>query len=87
MGGIQTVELSNDLRLHTLETNKFKTTTLSVYIHNNIGQDAAFNALLPMVLKSGSKRFETPTIINEHLEHMYGAVFEADIVKKRGYTF
>lgn len=82
MGTIQSMELGNGIRLHVLKTNKFKTTTLNLYMHNNLDSDASLNALLPAVLKSASNNFKTPIEISEYLENMYGAVFEADIVKK-----
>ena len=82
MGNIQSMDLGNGIRLHVLKTTKFKTATLNLYIHNNLNRDASLNALLPAVLKSASNNFKTPVEISQYLENMYGAVFEADIVKK-----
>lgn len=82
MDSIQSVKTNNGINLHILDTDKFKTTTMCIYFHNNIGQDASFNALLPAVLKRGSSNYQNSTKISEFLEHMYGAVFESDILKK-----
>lgn len=82
MDEIRSVEINKGINLHVLNTDKFKTSTMSIYFHNNIDKDASFNALLPSVLKRGSSSFPNSTVINEFLENMYGAVFESDILKK-----
>lgn len=79
---METMEINNGVRLHMLNTDRFKTTTLSVYIHNDIDENVSYNALIPRVLRSGSMKLSTPTKVSEYLEDMYGAVFEADAVKK-----
>lgn len=82
MDSIQSTDLGNGIKLHVISNNKFKTTTINFYIHNNLSNDAAMNAILPEVLKSGSNNFHTAAAISEYLEDMYGAVFATDIVKK-----
>lgn len=82
MDNLISIEINKGINLHILNTAKFKTTTLCVYIHNNLDNLASFNALFPSVLRSGSRNFTTSTVISEYLENMYGGVFETDIIKK-----
>lgn len=82
MKGIMDVEICSGMTLHVLTTKKFKTVSFAVFIHDNLNENAALNALIPYVIKSGNAKYGSVTEINEHLESMYGASFDADVVKK-----
>ena len=74
--------VADGIRINTISITKFKTTTIALYIHNNLDEYATYNALIPKVLMSGSSNFKSRTEISEFLEDMYGAVLESDIIKK-----
>ena len=64
-------------------TNKFKTFMVSFYFHNELSEEnAALNALLPYVLKQGSKNYKNMTEISNTLEELYGGAFDCSVVKK-----
>ncbi|KPU44048.1 peptidase M16 inactive domain protein [Oxobacter pfennigii] len=75
-------QLGDHVNIHMYNTNKFKTTALCFYINDNLDENAALNALLPRILKSGSNTYKNSTIISEYLEELYGASFGVDIIKK-----
>ncbi|MDR1688258.1 MAG: insulinase family protein [Clostridiales bacterium] len=80
---MELINISNGVKLHALQTQKFKTVTVCLLIRRKLTRaEATLNALLPGVLRRGCEKFNTLTKINRELEGMYGAVFDADVVKK-----
>ncbi len=74
--------LENGLRLFFMPTGKFKTITISLFVHQNLNQDfAALNALLPAVLEQGSSRYPDYLTLQRELENLYGADLGTDIMK------
>ncbi len=76
------IKTNGGANIYCLQTNKFKTTTVSVNIFRPIKDEAAKNALLTRILKSASKKYSSKTEIEKKLEWMYGAYFSADVAKK-----
>ncbi|WP_139488914.1 EF-P 5-aminopentanol modification-associated protein YfmF [Brevibacillus dissolubilis] len=73
----------NGMNLHILQTNKFKTTTIVVLIEQELSlQYATKTALLSLMLKRATARFPESKKLREHLDFLYGAVFDADVAKK-----
>lgn len=74
---------ANGIDLHVLRTNKFKTTTLVVLIEQALSAETVTKtALLAHVLKRATSRFPDSLALRQHLDYLYGAVFDVDVVKK-----
>ncbi len=72
--------------LHLVETEKYKTTTISIQIKRKIEEEnVTKRALLAQVLKSGTKSYPSSLHIHRLLEDMYGAGFVTSIAKKGDY--
>lgn len=75
--------LENGINLYTCATNKFKTTTVCLFMHKNLRKETATKtALLPFVLKRGTRNFPTSRNISLYLENLYGADMGGDILKR-----
>ena len=75
-------EIKKGINLHLINTEKFKTNLLSVFITTKLSKETVTkNALIPMVLKRGSKNMTTSEKISENLEEMYGADFNCGVEK------
>jgi len=75
-------EIKKGVNLHTINTNKFKTNLLAVFITTPITRKCVTkNALIPMILRSGSKKLKSQEEISIELEEMYGASFDCGIDK------
>jgi len=75
--------LENGINIYVHSTPKFKTTTFYVFIHQNLAPETATKtALLPFVLKRGSKSFPTSRKLSLFLEDLYGASMGGDILKR-----
>jgi predicted Zn-dependent peptidase len=73
----------NGMNLHTLATDKFKTTTLVVMIQQELSEQyVTKTSLLSMVLKRATARFPDTRKLREQLDFLYGAIFDVDVVKK-----
>lgn len=68
------LEIKKGIQLHTIQTDKFKTNLIAVMLTTSLNRDnVTKNALIPMVLKRGTKKLKTQEEINKKLEEMYGA--------------
>lgn len=75
-------EIKQGIKLHCIETNKFKTNLMAVFITLPLNRDTVtFNSLLPAVLKRGTATISTQEEISKKLENMYGASFDCGIEK------
>lgn len=80
-GWFETRELPG-LRLHVLTTGKFKVETARVAIRLPLVREhVTANALVPMVLRRGTRRLPTLQAIARHLESLYGARLAVDVGK------
>ncbi|WP_232697114.1 EF-P 5-aminopentanol modification-associated protein YfmF [Brevibacillus daliensis] len=71
------------MNVHMLPTQKFKTITIMVQIEQVLSKEVATKtALLSLVLKRATARFPEPQKLSEHLDHLYGAIFDVDVSKK-----
>lgn len=76
-------ELSNGIRYFWLPTEKFKTVTVKMYIHQELQAEVATKtALLPSVLERGTKRYPDSQRLRRELENLYGAELSTDVGKK-----
>ena len=74
--------IKKGINLHIIKTNKFKTNLLSVFLSTPLlKENVTKNALIPAVLRRGSKNMTPPAEISIALEEMYGASFDCGIDK------
>lgn len=73
----------NHMDVHILRTQKFKTTSIVCMIEQELSEKyVTKTALLSMVLKRATQRFPDTKQLREHLDFLYGAIFDVDVVKK-----
>lgn len=77
-----TEEIKKGIKLHFIETNKFKTNLISVFLTVPLTRkNVTANALIPAVLRRGTATLKTQEEISIELENMYGATFDCGIDK------
>jgi len=78
------INIGNGVNLNLVKTNKFKSNLLSFYFLRPLSKDEVTkNALLPLVLKRGTKELPNNLLIQKNLEENYGADMSIS-VNKRG---
>lgn len=78
----QKQEIKEGINLHIIETNKFKTNLLSVFITTPLlKENVTKEALIASVLRRGSSLMPSTEEISIKLEEMYGASFDSGIEK------
>ena len=79
---MKTVKINGNIRLNYIPMTKLKTTSLGVYIHRPLNREqASFNALLPLVIKSASKKYPSREDIAKRLDNLYGATMGSTTMK------
>lgn len=74
------------ISIKRFENNKFKTNEVALFITlKQIAENASKNALLPAVLRRGSKNYKTQLEISKKLGEMYGANFNCGVDKTGDY--
>ena len=78
----QKEEIKQGITFHTITTEKFKTNLLAVFMTIPITKEnVTKTAMLPAVLRRGSKSMPTIEQISIQLEEMYGASFDCGVEK------
>lgn len=73
----------NGIDVHIHPTDKFKTTTMVLTAEQSLAEETVTKtALLANVLKRGTARFPETRKLRAHLDSLYGAVFDVDVLKK-----
>ncbi|KNB73036.1 EF-P 5-aminopentanol modification-associated protein YfmF [Brevibacillus reuszeri] len=73
----------NGMNVHILPTAKFKTTTIVTMIEQALSEEnVTKTALLAMVMKRATARFPETKRLRAHLDYLYGAIFDVDVMKK-----
>ena len=81
---INQIELAPAVRLHAVQTDKFKTACFSVnFLRQHTAQTAALDALLPSVLLRATEQYPDIRSISVHLDELYGATF-GTLVRRKG---
>ena len=76
-------EIKEGIQLHLINTDKFKTNLISVFLTTKLNREnVTKNALIPAILRRGSKNMPTQEEISMNLEEMYGASFNCGIDKR-----
>ncbi len=80
---IKTVEINNHINLLCIPSTKFKTISTVMLIRNHLARETATkNAIIPPLLKRGCNKYPSLSEINTKTEELYGAVFDAVVIKK-----
>ena len=75
-------EIKQGIKLHCINTNKFKTNLISVIITLPLNREkVTFDTVIPAVLKRGTNNLKSQDEISKKLENMYGASFDCGIEK------
>ena len=75
-------EIKKGIKLHEIQTQKFKTNLIAVFLTMPIEREnVTKNALVSAVLRRGSKNMPTSAKISQEMEEMYGAGFDCGIDK------
>lgn len=76
------VDIKNGIKLHTIQTNKFKTNLIAVMLTTKLDKEnVTKNALIPAILRRGTQSLKTQEEINKRLEEMYGASLDCGLDK------
>ena len=76
------IEIKKGIKLNILKTNKFKTNLIAIMLTTKLDREnVTKNALIPAVLKRGTKTLKTQEEINKKLEEMYGASLDCGLEK------
>ena len=79
---METVRINDNISLRYIKMDKLKTTSVAVFIHRPLSErDASYNALLPMVLKSGTGLCPDMAAVARYLDNLYGATMGATTIK------
>ena len=75
-------EIKRGIKLHEIQTDKFKTNLIAVFLTIPITREnVTKDALISAVLRRGSKNMPTLAQISQEMEEMYGASFDCGIDK------
>ena len=76
------IEIKEGINLHIINTNKFKTNLLAVFLTTPLNREnVTKNALIPMILRRGSSKLTNLEEISNKLDEMYGADFNCGVDK------
>jgi len=77
------INIGNGIHLNLIKTSKFKSNLLSFYFLRPLSkEEVTRNALIPLILKRGSKEFPNNLSIQKKLEESYGADLSIAINKR-----
>lgn len=75
--------MDNGVRFNFIKNNKFKTSMIGVFFATPMtAKNVSINALIPAVLRRGTKKLPTMKDISKKLEGLYGANFDCGVYKK-----
>ena len=74
--------MKQGIKLHTINTNKFKTNLIAIFLSIPLTREnVTNNSLLASVLRRGCEKYKTQEEISKKLEEMYGAEFNCGLDK------
>lgn len=79
---IKIVELDCEIKLHMIQSNKFKTDLFGVYIKRPLDEsEVAMNALITRLAQRGTMQYADSLDFSKKMEDLYGAIFVGDVHK------
>ena len=83
---IDAKQINKRLNLYTIDTQKFKTDLIGVYIKRKLSsKEAAYNTLITRILSRGTKKYPSGKILQNKLDASYGMILVSDVVKQGSY--
>ena len=77
-----TIRIEEGIKLHKINTKKFKTNLLDIYLTKKLDRtNLTKNQLILSILKWGTNTIKTQEVINIKLEELYGAESNCGIDK------
>ena len=74
--------MKQGIKLHTINTNKFKTNLIAIFLSIPLTREnVTKNSLLASILRRGCEKYKTQEEISKKLEEMYGAEFNCGLDK------
>jgi predicted Zn-dependent peptidase len=80
-GDFLRISPARGLTLHVHAADRFKTLTVEALLRRDLRAGATSFALLPLVLRRGTRRLPTMQALSRSLDEMYGADMESDTAK------
>ncbi len=78
----QQTELKKGIKLHTINTDKFKTNLIAVFLTTKLTREnVTKNAVISALLRRGSKTMPSQEEISKQMEDLYGASFDCGLDK------
>ena len=78
----ESAEIADGVTLHARHDPKFKTAVVKIFLATDLEEERATEiALLPSVLRRGTKKHPTQRALTRHLESLYGTQLGGDILK------
>ena len=76
-------EIKEGIKVHFIKNDRFKTNLIAVFLSLPLEREnVTKNALIPAILRRGSKNMQTQEDMSKNLEEMYGAIFDCGVEKK-----
>ena len=76
-------QIKEGIKLHLIKNERFKTNLIAIFLTMPLEREnITKNAMIPMILRRGSKNMPTQEDISKNLEEMYGAIFDCGVEKK-----
>ena len=76
-------QIKEGIKLHLIKNERFKTNLIAVFLTMPLEREnITKNAMIPLILRRGSKNMPTQEDISKNLEEMYGAIFDCGVEKK-----
>lgn len=78
----QQKELKRGIKLHTINTDKFKTNLIAIFLTTELNREnVTKNAVISAILRRGTKTMPSQEEISKQMEEMYGASFDCGLDK------
>ena len=78
----QDKEIKSGIKIHKINTNKFKTNLIAVFLTTELSREnVTKNALISTILRRGSRNMHSQEEISKQMEDMYGASFDCGLDK------
>ena len=78
----KTFEFKDGIKAHLINTDKYKTDIACIILTTSLKRETVTkNALIPFMLKRGTKKFPSQHLLNIELDSMYGANFNCGVDK------
>lgn len=79
---IEIVNLKENVNLHLMKSNKFKTDLIGISLKRQLREEeATMNTLITRILERGTQNYPTIKELNNKLSDLYGAIIVADVTK------